>query len=630
MARTPQRKAGRSGSGQTGGGQTGGGQTGGAQTGGRDGGKGRNETPEAPPSGSGPEQQPKTSGDASRPDQAPDRPTPGPGAEPRPASAPATPAAQAKPPETKPPEARPADAKSAVTKPPESKPAEPKPSEAEPAASGGAAGRTAEARPGPGAGEPRGPGGPPPGGGAPPPQPSGGGFGRALIAGVVGAVLVLVLLALMPEGLRRNISGAPGPELQQRVVALEAALDEATEVDPGPRLDELEGRLAELAAIEPPAPPDVTPLEERLGRLEERVGIIAETPPPATVPPEELEAVALRLDALERRLAALDELPADLADLPDLAPVISRLEDYAARIEALETAAVTPDDLEAVQAGLLARIEDSLADAATAQDLAAVEARLEAALSAIETSLGERLQADLPDLAPIEQRLAAIADVLPDQADRQDLLAGRIDELAELTAALGRQLDGLEGRVATADERSARAVAVTLATTRIREALALGQPFDAPLATLRELAGDEEPVAEAAAELLPVAATGVASMGELRQRFRPAADEAEHRALAPEGEGLLEQAADRVLRLVTVRRVEEDEDGIGAHAVVARAGARLEAGDLAGAVAEIELLEGGPRAAFEDWLVDARTRLAADRAVARLEEHALALLSAAP
>jgi hypothetical protein len=80
---------------------------------------------------------------------------------------------------------------------------------------------------------------------------------------------------------------------------------------------------------------------------------------------------------------------------------------------------------------------------------------------------------------------------------------------------------------------------------------------------------------------------------------------------------------------VTVRPVGADVSGEGAPARVARAEAALAHGDLAAAVAEIEPLEGAADAAAAPWLAEAHQRMAAQAAVAALQDRATRLLSEA-
>ena len=91
------------------------------------------------------------------------------------------------------------------------------------------------------------------------------------------------------------------------------------------------------------------------------------------------------------------------------------------------------------------------------------------------------------------------------------------------------------------------------------------------------------------------------------------------------------RAVDRVSSLITWRRVGDDGKGDAVDRIVARAEARLKAGDLTGAVKAVENLAADKKAAAaaEAWLADAKGRLIAERAVASLHVHAVSLLTPA-
>jgi len=69
-------------------------------------------------------------------------------------------------------------------------------------------------------------------------------------------------------------------------------------------------------------------------------------------------------------------------------------------------------------------------------------------------------------------------------------------------------------------------------------------------------------------------------------------------------------------------------EGEGALAVVARAEARLAAGDLAAAAEALDGLDGAPALVFGDWRRAAAARAAADAAIARLGSLAVARFAA--
>lgn len=86
------------------------------------------------------------------------------------------------------------------------------------------------------------------------------------------------------------------------------------------------------------------------------------------------------------------------------------------------------------------------------------------------------------------------------------------------------------------------------------------------------------------------------------------------------------RAWSRVASLVSIRRTGEVE-GVGAEARVARAEARLKAGELGAAVEEISKLEGTALDAAAAWLQRARARQDAADAVAVLSRLVVARLA---
>ena len=78
--------------------------------------------------------------------------------------------------------------------------------------------------------------------------------------------------------------------------------------------------------------------------------------------------------------------------------------------------------------------------------------------------------------------------------------------------------------------------------------------------------------------------------------------------------------------LVTVRRIDEAAEGNAPDAVLARAAAKLQQGDLEAAVKEVETLEGAPREAYAKWLDAAKARLDAEVTLQHLQNILLVSL----
>ena len=135
-------------------------------------------------------------------------------------------------------------------------------------------------------------------------------------------------------------------------------------------------------------------------------------------------------------------------------------------------------------------------------------------------------------------------------------------------------------------------------------------------------------VLAALAALTPHAATGIATLETLRNRFTPLAEAILRAAVAPPGGSpggtWISRTLARLSGLVTVRRVGGDVAGDTTEAIVARAEARLGVGDLAAAVAEVVALDGAGAEVAASWLGDARARLAAEASLAALDARVIA------
>jgi uroporphyrinogen-III synthase len=142
-------------------------------------------------------------------------------------------------------------------------------------------------------------------------------------------------------------------------------------------------------------------------------------------------------------------------------------------------------------------------------------------------------------------------------------------------------------------------------------------------------------MAPSLAALKSHADSGVATLAELQAAF-PATAEAISRAASAPSENLAPDATftDRVLArlasLVSVRPVGEGTTGDDPPARLARAEARLGAGDMEGAAAELSALPPGAIAdAAKPWLDRATARLAADAALDKLQNAVIAALAQA-
>lgn len=269
-----------------------------------------------------------------------------------------------------------------------------------------------------------------------------------------------------------------------------------------------------------------------------------------------------------------------------------------------------------------------------AGEVAQLNARVEALASrpadGTAAALGERMDRVSASLADVERRLAAVErhapppDIAP--------LAARIGAVEAQNETLRKEIAErfrlIEERVANLTAASRAGVSPTLAAeivalNMLREALAVGAPFSSELTAVRALLGDR---AASLAALAPAAASGLPTTAALTHRFSELAPQLT-RASAPTS-GFIDRLAHSARSLVDVRRVGEEPAGDDAASVVARVRARLDRGDLTGAIDAAAKSPAFAEGAAGEWLKTARLRRDADAALKALIATSLASLAA--
>ncbi len=205
------------------------------------------------------------------------------------------------------------------------------------------------------------------------------------------------------------------------------------------------------------------------------------------------------------------------------------------------------------------------------------------------------------------------------------VLLQRMDKLesgstANVSAAAGAQAGG---------GQTARAQVIVLAVANLRQAVAKGEPFEKPLEALNALSGDDPDIKTAVVLLSKSSAAGIPTLATLRERFDGLAGKMVQASKTLEETGWMERATNRIMSLVTWRRVGNGAEASSLDAIVARAEARLKVGDLKGAIDALKGLSTHAKAAqvAAPWLKDAKARIVAERAVVTLHVHAVSLLA---
>lgn len=246
-------------------------------------------------------------------------------------------------------------------------------------------------------------------------------------------------------------------------------------------------------------------------------------------------------------------------------------------------------------------------------------------LAEVERSLDQRIATLSRELDALR---VAVANAPPDAASGADKQAvadldARLGKLADQLASVQQHASDAEAAQQQRASDTARGSAFALGVAELEDAARGGHPFAANLATLRKLAPDPA-TAALLAPLEPLAAQGVPTLAQLKRDWPEAARRATAAQVGADYGGWLGTVMARLASLVTIRRVGADVAGDDTEALLARAGARLDGDDLAGAVALVERLPEPAARAVAPWLERARTRLTAEAALGRLVEQALA------
>lgn len=138
-------------------------------------------------------------------------------------------------------------------------------------------------------------------------------------------------------------------------------------------------------------------------------------------------------------------------------------------------------------------------------------------------------------------------------------------------------------------------------------------PFSDDLRLLQMLNRDNPTMQAAIQRLAPYASSGVLSQERLSGEFQGLAGEIVMAKMRGEDASIQNRAMERLSRMMTVRRVDETE-GNSADAIVVRAQMKIDQGDIQGAIAELQQLEGESAKAAAPWINEAQSRVYAEQA----------------
>ena len=323
-------------------------------------------------------------------------------------------------------------------------------------------------------------------------------------------------------------------------------------------------------------------------------------------------ALASRIQSLEEVARARMAYGNAIQDFEDERAVFSeRLDGLLSRLDELDRA------LGSVKV-LVAEVQGGADPDATRASLDQLHERLNQ-LETMGDSVSERLgeMARTAESAPSAGALAAVGE-----------LEARNERLSAAVRNMAGRLDRVESvRMPAADSESA-ARALVLAVGQLREALRTSGPYANEVAAVKALVGDDPEALGAVAVLEKTADAGIPTLAALRAEFDAVARRVVMESIDLGGDGWLNRAGKWLFSIVSVRRTGDGVLGVEPDAVVARAEALLASGELMAAVDALAALDGAAAAAADSWRARAGSRLAAERAIAKLHIHAISRVGA--
>lgn len=304
-----------------------------------------------------------------------------------------------------------------------------------------------------------------------------------------------------------------------------------------------------------------------------------------------LQAQSEALSTLQSQVTTLGEAKPEAPEI-DLSPVMTELSNLATRLDG------TSDALTAMSE----RITDLEDRPVLTGDVDEDSAAMAAAMEILQNELGEQ-QATNEALAA---EMRAIVE------DAQSSIAEAERQTEETVAAALAEAEASVAAATAEAEASVSAATAQAAISRVRSALAAGDPFADALSDLPD-------TIEVPDSLQAAADTGVATLATLQSEFPAAARAALRTGLREaSAEGSAGDRALAFLRGQFAGRAIAPMEGDDPDAVLSRAQAAVSAGDIDTALAEIASLPEAAQADLADWTAAAQARTEANSALAAL------------
>lgn len=219
-------------------------------------------------------------------------------------------------------------------------------------------------------------------------------------------------------------------------------------------------------------------------------------------------------------------------------------------------------------------------------------------------------------------------------------IAASVDELRQIVAGLQGQVGGLQGALSEVQDqntslsnnlegvsgRDLGAAAMLLTLTQMRYLIDRQAPFADDLALLQSLAGNDKDLQESLNRLSPYAQSGVLSAGGLKRELQLLSNDIITAKLKGEDLSFKERAMARINNLVSLQKDGMPVAGGEERALIAKASGQLDNGDVKGAMATLQQLDGAAAQAATPWTTQAAATLTAQNIDQQLVQNLISKL----
>lgn len=221
----------------------------------------------------------------------------------------------------------------------------------------------------------------------------------------------------------------------------------------------------------------------------------------------------------------------------------------------------------------------------------------------------EQLENSVSGQNQLKDSMTQLQDIVANLDTKQQSLSEDLENVQENDSegALGQTLEGVSNT-------DLKAAAMLIAFSQMRSALNRSEPFENDLGILHKLAGeDNEELRDAIERLAPHAENGVLTKQGLSEELKTLTGDIVFSSLQGEDVSIKEKAMARLNQVLKVEKDGQQITGTETQVTVSKAQALLDQGDIQGAIAELQTLDGEAAETAQPFLQKAEASLLAQQ-----------------